>query len=217
MDSLIVFFAMGYMMQFVGQAFLVRGIIKSCSIDGLNLDGQIMLMISTLCRVFWFMDTSLYELKLVIVEVAVSIAIQGYILYLFYKHRHSQYLKIKSFLNIYTLLPSCFLLSFLMNPSESWFSLNDILISFSFYLESLAMLPQIYQINKLRQVDVRIGNYLTSLAFARLIRIIFWLRYAQNGEYFLSLLFADILHTLVLADFLWLYLKNKSKSNMIII
>lgn len=57
-------------------------------------------------------------------------------------------------------------------------------------------------------VDVKIGKYLVCLAASRMVRIIFWICYWMNGEIFKSLLLADVVHTVFLADFVWLYFKS---------
>ncbi len=167
-------------------------------------------------RIFWFLDTSLYEIPLVYIEIALSLGLQGYILFLFRQYKDSQYVAVKSLFNVYILVPFCLGLAVLINPGDSFFT-YEILISLSFFLESVAVLPQIHYMRKMGTVDVKIGKYLVCLAASRVVRILFWIQYWMTGEVFKSLMCADVLHTLLLADFVWLYFKSQGRGNMIIV
>ena len=196
---------------------LVLSIRRSQTIEGLNLSSQILLLISNVCRVFWFKDTNMYDLPIVFLEVSLSLSIQSYIVILFRKYKETQIENVQPFyFRIYALVIFSIIFAFLFNHGQGYFTLQ-FLIAFSFYIESLSMLPQINMIRKMGTVQKFIGKYLTFMAFSRLARILFWLYYYLEGQVYLTLLLADIIHTAILADFVWIYLKNTSKSNIIII
>lgn len=69
---------------------------------------------------------------------------------------------------------------------------------------------------KIRTIDVRVGNYVVLLGISRIIRMVFWILMYLEGDSFLYLILADLLHTFLIGDFVYHYITSK-KGDLIII
>ena len=71
---------------------------------------------------------------------------------------------------------------------------------------------------KTKTVDVELGKYLVLMATSRFIRILFWLwKFFKQDYHDMPLVIADILHTVFIADFVYIFFKEKRSGNSIII
>ena len=71
---------------------------------------------------------------------------------------------------------------------------------------------------KTKIVDIELGKYLVLMAVSRFIRILFWIYlWFSSGYHDLSLISADLLHTFFIADFVYIFFKEKRTGNSIII
>ena len=52
------------------------------------------------------------------------------------------------------------------------------------------------------------GHYMFCLAVSRFLRLIFWVLMYVKGDQFVYLILADLIHTLLVADFTYYYLKT---------
>ena len=59
------------------------------------------------------------------------------------------------------------------------------------------------------------GDYIFCLAISRFFRLCFWFKLYMDGDSFLYLVIADLLHTLFLSDFIYKYLKDKKGPSII--
>merc|ERR1719238_751989 len=71
------------------------------------------------------------------------------------------------------IVPSAFL-ALLFHPSLNAFMPSDIAWAFALYLESVAVLPQLFMFQKAGQVQKWTAHFLAAQAFAKLISFIFW-------------------------------------------
>jgi ER lumen protein retaining receptor len=62
-------------------------------------------------------------------------------------------------------------------------------------------------IRNLEEVEIMTGHYMFCLAVSRFLRLIFWVMLYYQGDSFVYLIVADLIHTLLLADFSYYYLK----------
>merc|ERR1711988_1271293 len=84
----------------------------------------------------------------------------------------------------------------------------QVLVSFSMYMEAIAMLPQLWLMRKMHEVEPLTSHYVGLLVIARIIRMMFWVKLFVLGEHFVQLLIADMFHALFSADYLWLWCKK---------
>lgn len=63
---------------------------------------------------------------------------------------------------------------------------------------------------KLGEIEIKVGRYLVFMAFSRVLRGLFWLFIFLAADKFPYLLIADAIHTLILAEFVYIYFKHKN-------
>jgi hypothetical protein len=84
------------------------------------------------------------------------------------------------------------------------------LVSGSMYIEACAFLPQLYLSKKTGgTIELRLGQFLVSMALSRVLRLIFWILMHFEGDSFTSLILADLIHTIILGDFVYLFFNSK--------
>lgn len=91
----------------------------------------------------------------------------------------------------------------------------EILWTFSIYLESVAILPQLFMISKTGEAESITSHYLFALGSYRGVYILNWIyRYYMEGFFDLIAIVAGIVQTVLYCDFFYLYvtkvLKGKS-------
>mmetsp|Transcript_6335 Transcript_6335/g.9555 ORF Transcript_6335/g.9555 Transcript_6335/m.9555 type:complete len:296 (-) Transcript_6335:175-1062(-) len=120
------------------------------------------------------------------------------------------------------LLGPCVLMAIIFHPSlnNEWFS--DICWTISMYLESVAMLPQLYMFQKQATDEGGVVETLTShmvfaLGFSRVFEFMFWvtsfkelLHYSGSRMAGYIVLLAQIGHIGIMADFFYYYFKSVS-------
>lgn len=85
------------------------------------------------------------------------------------------------------------------------------------FLESAALIPQFILMRKAQQVEVFTSHYIMLLMLARLLRLAFWVMMYIDGAAFLSLIIADILHTIIMGDFAYEYYKSMKTGKKILL
>ena len=92
------------------------------------------------------------------------------------------------------------------------FSLWGLIWSFSLWLESVAVFPQISIIAKTNGTFTYTAHYLAALGSYRFFYILLWIyRYIKEGRVLWVSVFSGILQVLLYVDFFYLYIKNVSK------
>ena len=132
-----------------------------------------------------------------------------YILYLMrYNKKYSiDYDRIKddSFPHVY-LIPFALIMTFIIHKDWTWWGLTW---SFSLWLESVAVFPQITIISKSNGTLAYIAHYLAALGSYRFFYILLWIyRYVKYRTLSWVSIFSGVLQVLLYADFFYLYIKN---------
>ena len=148
---------------------------------------------------------SLYNTSMKILFIGAS----AYILYLMrYNKKYSiTYDRIKddSFPHIY-LIPFALFMTFIIHKDWTWWGLTW---SFSLWLESVAVFPQITIISNSNGTLAYIAHYLAALGSYRFFYILLWIyRYAKYRTLSWVSIFSGVLQVLLYADFFYLYIKN---------
>jgi ER lumen protein retaining receptor len=100
-------------------------------------------------------------------------------------------------------------MTLLINKS---YSLWGLVWSFSLWLESVAVFPQISIIAKTNGVFTYTAHYLAALGSYRFFYVLLWIyRYIKYGRILWVSIFSGILQVLLYADFFYLYIKNVGK------
>lgn len=82
----------------------------------------------------------------------------------------------------------------------------QVLWTFSIYLESVAILPQLFMVSKTGEAESITSHYLFALGSYRALYILNWIyRYATEVHYDLIAIVAGIVQTVLYCDFFYLY------------
>mmetsp|Transcript_1688 Transcript_1688/g.2537 ORF Transcript_1688/g.2537 Transcript_1688/m.2537 type:complete len:230 (-) Transcript_1688:1437-2126(-) len=86
--------------------------------------------------------------------------------------------------------------------------------TFSIYLESIAILPQLIVLQRYREVENLTGNYIFFMGSYRALYILNWIYRAYHEPYYQHhwvVYICGVLQTMLYADFFYYYLKSKAK------
>lgn len=123
---------------------------------------------------------------------------------------------------VYLLIP-CVVLAVIFHPSlnHEWFS--DVCWTVSMYLESVAMLPQLYMFQRQAgeeggTVEALMGHMVFALGFSRVFELVFWVAsfrelsdHAGSKASGWLVLLTQIAHVGIMADFFYYYIKSISQ------
>mgnify|MGYP006111322669 CR=1 FL=1 len=90
----------------------------------------------------------------------------------------------------------------------------DLLWTFSIYLESIAILPQLIVLQRYREVENLTGNYVFFMGAYRFLYILNWVYRSYHEPYYqhhFVVYFCGVLQTLLYVDFFYFYVKSKAK------
>jgi len=87
------------------------------------------------------------------------------------------------------------------------FTFLEVLWTFSIYLESVAILPQLFLVSKTGEAESITSHYLFALGSYRGLYILNWIyRYWTESSYDLIAIIAGIVQTVLYCDFFYLYI-----------
>ncbi|XP_073997345.1 ER lumen protein-retaining receptor [Rhodnius prolixus] len=119
-----------------------------------------------------------------------------------YDHNHDTF-------RIEFLVLPCVILALLINHD---FSALEILWTFSIYLESVAILPQLFMVSKTGEAESITSHYLFALGTYRGLYLFNWIyRYYAEDHYDLIAIIAGIVQTVLYCDFFYLYITKVLK------
>lgn len=200
-------FILGYYVHFGASCMLLYKIWGHKSIYGLSTDTQIAYLLAVISRCIWVMETRLVETVFAYMELVLSTVAAIGLCYLTYKLAHTTQRQSTEWLRIYVTAPICFALACVFHPGDDWLSMQ-ILVSYTMFQEAVGLLPQLWLMRKMHEVEPLTSHYVGLLVCARFIRMIFWGKLFFMGEHFLQLFIADVLHTLFSADYLYLWCRK---------
>lgn len=200
-------FVLGYVIQCCAAFLLMYKISTSKSIYGLSVDTQICFAIANIGRCWWTLDTRLIETKLAYLELILSTLASFGCCAMCYRYYHTTTKHAITYLRWYSLAGVALVLAFFFHPSDKWIDVQ-ILVAFTMYLEALGLLPQLWLMRKMYDVEPLTSHYVGLLVIARACRMIFWGVLFWMGEHFLQLFMADVLHSVFAADYLYLWCKK---------
>jgi len=110
----------------------------------------------------------------------------------------------------------CFTIAFITHLFQKGFSINimDMLWTFSIYLESIAILPQLIVLQRYREVENLTGNYVFFMGAYRFLYILNWIYRSYREPYYqhhFVVYFCGVLQTLLYVDFFYYYIKSKAR------
>lgn len=125
-------------------------------------------------------------------------------------------------LSIQSAVMGCFILAVVVHPNLDRWPLFDILWTTGCYLETLAMLPQLWMLSKIGEVEALTSHFVVLSTLARVCTLIFWyrgfaeLRPAHGGFNFpgYGVMGAHVIQLLLSCDFVFLYLRSFRQAKM---
>mmetsp|Transcript_19869 Transcript_19869/g.38954 ORF Transcript_19869/g.38954 Transcript_19869/m.38954 type:complete len:296 (+) Transcript_19869:329-1216(+) len=127
------------------------------------------------------------------------------------------------------LIVPCLIMAILLHPSLNRNVFTDIAWTFALYLEVVAILPQFYMLQKAnRAVEPWVSHFVFSIGLSRLFLLVFWASSYHEltdkhsigitgGWVGLFVLFAQLLHIAVMAEFCFLYLKSAVQQSPLVL
>lgn len=186
---------------------LLLKIWKTRSCAGISGKSQILFCIVYVTRYLDFFTTyvSLYNSVMKVVFIGASGAT---IYFMYVKFKATNDTNHDSFRIEFLLIP-CALLSLVINHE---FTFMEVLWTFSIYLESVAILPQLFLVSKTGEAESITSHYLFALGSYRALYLLNWVyRYVVETHYDLIPIFAGIVQTILYCDFFYLYITKVLK------
>jgi len=106
------------------------------------------------------------------------------------------------------------LITHLIGSGFSRFDFMELLWTFSIYLESIAILPQLIVLQRYREVENLTGNYIFFMGAYRAFYILNWIYRSYHEpmyQHHFVVYFCGVLQTVLYADFFYYYFKSKQK------
>lgn len=129
--------------------------------------------------------------------------------YLIFKKFKATYDRTHDTFRIEFLLIPAAILSLVLNHE---FEVLEILWTFSIYLESVAILPQLFMVSKTGEAESITSHYLFALGAYRGLYILNWFyRYYTEGFYDIIAIIAGVIQTILYCDFFYLYITKVLK------
>uniref|UniRef100_A0A0G4G723 ER lumen protein-retaining receptor n=1 Tax=Chromera velia CCMP2878 TaxID=1169474 RepID=A0A0G4G723_9ALVE len=177
------------------------------SIYGLAADTQVCFVLATLSRCMWSLDTRLVETKLAYLELFLSTSVAIILGLLVIRYRHTTTKKPATLLRYFVIVPVALVLAFFVHPGHHWWTVQ-ILVAFTMYVEAGALIPQLYLMRKMIEIEPLTSHYVAMLVLSRVVRMLFWVQLYYQGEHFVGLFLADLVHTLLSVDYLYLWCRK---------
>jgi hypothetical protein len=213
-------FELGYMLQHLATFFQIMRINKVKNTDMVSLDTNIYFLVGTICRLIWMWDSALKSFYLAYLEITISVLISIYILYLFHQYKVNSYDTSSAtqpiFLRPYFLIPLILILSFLFHPGSKnqYYYTSQMFVSGNIFAEAIGLLPQLYIFYNFKETGDVSQQYVIFQTLSRFSRILFWIEMYRKGNNFVALIVADVVHTILLVGFIYLFYKNKDRANL---
>ncbi|KAL2794197.1 ER lumen protein retaining receptor [Aspergillus keveii] len=181
---------------------LLQKMKSSSSCSGLSFKSQalyLMVFVTRYLDLFWAFTDSLYNTTFKLLFIGSS----GYIIYLMLNDYRPTHDPNTDTFKVQYLLASSAILA-LVFPHD--YSVSEILWTFSIWLESVAILPQLFMLQRTGEADTITTHYLFALGLYRALYIPNWIyRYLSEGHFQPVPVIAGIVQTLLYSDFFYIY------------
>uniref|UniRef100_A0AC35U8F6 ER lumen protein-retaining receptor n=1 Tax=Rhabditophanes sp. KR3021 TaxID=114890 RepID=A0AC35U8F6_9BILA len=180
---------------------------KTRSVAGLSGKSQVLFAIVFVTRYLDLFTSyiSLYNSFMKIFFIGASIATVWFIYHKFKATSNKE----EDHFRIEILLLPAAVLALLIN---SRFEAFEILWTFSIYLEAVAILPQLFLLQKRGEAETITSHYLFALGIYRALYLFNWIyRYTDEGFYDPISICAGVVQTVLYADFFYIYITKVIK------
>ncbi|KAG0674924.1 endoplasmic reticulum retention protein [Pichia californica] len=198
------------MAHVVSILILIHSVITKKSANGISLKTQILYALVFITRYFnllKFEFGSLYNFSLKIIFLSTSF----YSIFIIKKFTKQITQYVDDFKISYLIIP-CAIISLIFNYKFSFF---EIIWSFSLWLESVAILPQLFMLQSQGQSDLLTIHYIFALGLYRAFYIPNWIyRYITEERFDIISVSAGLIQTLVYSDFFYVYYNKVIKNSV---
>mmetsp|Transcript_19882 Transcript_19882/g.66885 ORF Transcript_19882/g.66885 Transcript_19882/m.66885 type:complete len:224 (-) Transcript_19882:563-1234(-) len=193
-------------------AVLLWKIHRTKSVAGISRKTQelyVLVFLARYCDIFWN-HYSVYNSVFKVLFVVLSVGVV-YVMRCVEPHRSTYVPDNDAFPARWLVLP-CAVLGVAVNPSYG--SAFEIAWAFSIYLEAVAILPQLFMIQKHGEVENLTSHYIFCLGLYRCLYIANWAyRYFTEEGYYAPIAWvAGVVQSLLYIDFFYYYVKSKRAS-----
>ncbi|KAI4486115.1 PREDICTED: ER lumen protein-retaining receptor [Polistes canadensis] len=202
-----IFRLLGDLSHLLAIIILLLKIWKTRSCAGISGKTQILFAIVYTTRYLDLINTyiSIYNTLMKIIFLSASFA-TVYLMYIKFKatydHNHDTF-------RIEFLIIPTFVLALLINHE---LTVVEVLWTFSIYLESFAILPQLFLVSKTSEAESITSHYLFALGSYRGLYLLNWVyRYYAEDHYDLIAIAAGLIQTVLYCDFFYLYITKVLK------
>lgn len=205
-----IFRVLGDLSHLASILVLIYTIRSTRVIDGISFKTQVLYALVFITRyldLFTFNYVSFYNTMMKLFFIVSS----GYIVVLLQRFNKTNPIAYKEMImadtfKIKYLLGGSFFLSLIFNYK---FSVIEVLWSFSLWLESLAILPQLFMLSKSGKAKSLTVHYIFALGLYRALYIPNWFwRYLVEGKFDKIAVLAGVVQTLIYSDFFYVYYKK---------
>jgi ER lumen protein retaining receptor len=204
-----VFRILGDFSHLVSILILIQSITQSHSTIGVSFKTQLLYVVVFVTRYLdlLFRFISLYNTLMKIFFISSSV----YILHLMKnKFKSSDTARLDTF-KIEYLVGGSFVFALFTTHG---YSFTEVLWCFSLWLESVAILPQLFMLQRTGQARNLTSHYIFALGLYRTLYIPNWIyRYFNEGRIDWVSLLAGLLQTAIYSDFFWIYYQKIVKGN----
>lgn len=202
-----VFRLLGDLSHLLAIIILLLKIWKTRSCAGISGKSQILFAVVYTTRYLDLVTTyiSAYNTFMKVIFIATSYA-TIFLMYIKFKatydHNHDTF-------RIEFLLLPALVLAFLINHE---LTVLEVLWTFSIYLESVAILPQLFLVSKTGEAESITSHYLFALGSYRALYLLNWVyRYYAEDHYDAIAIVAGLVQTVLYCDFFYLYITKVLK------
>ncbi|KAL5352867.1 hypothetical protein V496_05952 [Pseudogymnoascus sp. VKM F-4515 (FW-2607)] len=181
---------------------LLDKMIRTNSCSGISFKSQALYLIVYVTRYLDIFTTFTHSYYNSIFKI-LFISSSGYTIYLMTTaYKPTQSAPLDTFRVQYLLL-GALVLGVLFPPE---YTVREILWSFSIWLESVAILPQLFMLQRTGEADTITVHYIFALGIYRALYIPNWIwRYWADGHLDMISVLAGLVQTVLYSDFFWIY------------
>jgi len=200
-----IFRALGDLVHLISILILLLKIRATKNCAGISLKTQELYSLVFVTRyldIFWTFDLYLTTMKIIYISSSFAIV---YLMRTTYKHSYDR--EHDSFRVIFLIVP-CALLALFINYE---FYIFEILWTFSIYLESVAIMPQLFLLQRTGEVENITSDYIFSLGSYRMLYLLNWIyRYFTEPSYVQWIVWiSGAIQSALYCDFFYYYIISK--------
>lgn len=211
-------FILSYFLQHFAMGYLLYRLLTKKQKGWISIDSIICIVISSILRLAIFAVGTRSIFSFYNIDSIIGIGLSSAILYC--AINKNDFLDMPSITlpicyKWYVLMGVALIFAIIFPPSISAGYIFNVVTGFFFYLEAIALVPQIYLIKKEGNIGGFTSLYISLIGLSRILRLLFWIFIMFIGLPFFSLIIADSLHTFLVGQLMYEYVKILKTTNLL--